>query len=149
MKKIIISTAILFSTFMYSQGTFMRTKQFIKTESLCKAQIWDNDSCKYVYSPLYGSCYDLYEKTDDNDSTILIIVDVANDTNNVFYKVIEELDYKYLHWTFKVKDLVSEEQCYIHIIRSEKRHMVRVDYDYLSILYTDDYWVSYATDEDY
>jgi len=49
MKKIIISAAMLFSTFMYSQE--MRLM-----ESMCKAEVWNSDSSRFEPHELYKDC---------------------------------------------------------------------------------------------
>lgn len=132
MKKIIISVTILLSTFMYSQELQLM-------ETLCKVEVWNNDSSRFESNKSYGSCYGFYEGRDKQDSMILALVDINNTNSVTYYKVYEEMGRKFLHWTYRVRDLNLGQECYFHHIRTGDHNMVRVDYNYYIIRFIDEH----------
>lgn len=139
MKKIIISAAMLFSTFMYSQEMKLM-------ESMCKVKVWNDSTGEYERSSLYDSCYGFYMGVNKQDSLIIAIVDKGNGDDITYYKVYEEMDRKFLHWTYRAKDLSTGIECFIHHFRDGEFNSVRIDYNHYSILFIDDYWEEYGTE---
>jgi hypothetical protein len=142
MKKIIISAAMLFSTFMYSQE--MRLM-----ESMCKAEVWNNSSGQFESHELYKGCYGFYE-TISNDTMILAIAGFSDTTGTdiTYYKVIshQNMVHNDLHWIYKAIQLNTGKECYIHHFRQQYQddysgryyNMVRVDLEHYTIRYIDE-----------
>lgn len=132
MKKIITLVVILLSTFIYSQEDLKLIGSF------CKVEVWNNDSSCFVRSLSHTSCYGFYKGKDQQDSIVMALVDI--NTNNVtYYKMYEEKPRKDLHWTYRVRDLNTGVECYLHYIRGV-HNMVRVDYNNYTIRLINDYW---------
>lgn len=141
MKNIIISVTILFNTFMYSQE--MRLM-----ESMCKVEVFNNDSSRFEPNELYKGCYGFYE-TISNDTIILAIVGFSDTTRTdiTYYKVLshQNMVHNDLHWVYRAIQLNTGEECYIHHFRQQYYeydlgyyNMVRVDLKNYTIRYIDE-----------
>jgi hypothetical protein len=133
MKIIITLVVILLSTFIYSQ------EELKLVESFCKVEVWNNDSSRFERSLSHTSCYAFYEGKDYQDSIVMAVVDI--NTNNVtYYKMYEEMPRKFLHWTYRVRDINTVQECYLHYFRTGEHNMIRVDYINYTIRLINDYW---------
>jgi hypothetical protein len=143
MKKIIISAAMLFSTFMYSQE--MRLM-----ESMCKAEVWNNSSGQFESHELYKGCYGFYFGR-QNDTMIIAIMSLNDVTQSdiTYYKVLsyKNMVHNDLHWLYKAIQMDTGKPCTIHHWRQQyyddytghSYNMVRVDLEHYTIRYTDEH----------
>ena len=144
MKKIIISAAMLFSTFMYSQEMPFRLM-----ESMCKAEVWNSDSSRFEPHELYKDCYGLYFGR-QNDTMIIAIMSLndVTQTDITYYKVLsyKNMVHNDLHWLYKAIQMDTGKPCTIHHWRQQyyddytghSYNMVRVDLENYTIRYTDE-----------
>ncbi len=134
---------LLFSSFLYSQE--MRLM-----ESMCKAEVWNNDSSRFEPHELYKGCYGLYE-TWSNDTMIIAIAGFSDTTGTdiTYYKVLSHKNMvKWeLHWVYRAIQLNTGKECYIHHWRQQyydadftnhTYNMVRVDLEHYTIRYIDE-----------
>jgi hypothetical protein len=137
MKSIATSVLIILSSILFSQE-----KPLTLMESMCKVEVWNTDSSRFEKSTLQYSCYGFYEGRDKDDSLIIAIVNLNDTTKSdvLYYKVYEQLPTKFLHWTYRARDLYDNTECYIHHFRSGENAVIRIDYTYYIVRYTDDYW---------
>jgi hypothetical protein len=135
MKKIIISAAMLFSTFMYSQMSPMEGP-------LCKVEVWNTDSSRFERSSLYESCYNWWESNDFKGNWYIAVSDNMDTTNanTVYFEVYEDVSTEELHWIRKAKQIDTGQECYIHHFRGLEHNMIRIDYSDHSIRFIEDYW---------
>ncbi len=132
--KQLICIICLMSKYSYSQIEFKEYESL-----LCIAQIWNEDSCKYVKYSSKESCYSLWMGNDKQDSVYISIVNYDDSAkDNHYYKVYEELDGGFLHWVYLARDLDTNETVWIHYFRTHPHNVVRVDYSFYSIRYIDD-----------
>jgi hypothetical protein len=143
MKKIIISAAMLFSTFMYSQEMPFRLM-----ESMCKAEVWNSDSSRFEPHELYKDCYGLYFGR-QNDTMIIAIASFKDSTDWTYYKVLsyQNMIKWELHWLYRAIQMDTGMPCTIHHFRQQyyddfdpfhTYNMVRVDLENYTIRYTDE-----------
>ena len=144
MKKIIISAAMLFSTFMYSQDMPLRLM-----ESMCKAEVWNSDSSRFEPHSLYWGCYGLYFGR-QNDTMIIAIANISDTTGTdiTYYKVLsyQNMVKWELHWLYRAIQIDTGMLCTIHHFRQQYYddytghyyNMVRVDLEHYTIRYTDE-----------
>jgi hypothetical protein len=142
MKKIIISAAMLFSTFMYSQEM-----PFTLMESMCKAEVWNSDSSRFEPHELYKDCYGLYFGR-QNDTMIIAIASFKDSTDWTYYKVLsyQNMIKWELHWLYKTIQMDTGKPCTIHHWRQQyyddysghSYNMVRVDLEHYTIRYIDE-----------
>lgn len=129
------------STLIYSQE--MRLM-----ESMCKAEVWNNDSSRFEPNELYKDCYGLYFGR-QND-TMLIAIMSLNDTTRTditYYKVLsyKNMVHNDLHWLYRAIQMDTGKPCTIHHWRSQymadgynSYNMVRIDLENYTIRYIDE-----------
>jgi hypothetical protein len=143
MKKIITILLMILGITSYSQVI-----QFTLMESLCKAEVWNNDSSRFEEHRLYQGCYGLYQGT-QNDTMIIAIGNFRDSTDWTYYKVLSHQNMVHweLHWVYKVIQIGTGMICYIHHFRNQyydsdftnhTYNMVRVDLDRYTIRYIDE-----------
>ena len=139
MKIIIFLFFILLSKLVYSQE--MRLM-----ESMCKAEVWNNDSSRFEPNELYQGCYGLYE-TWIKDTMIIAIVSFKDSTDCTYYKVLshQNMVKNDLHWLYKAIQMDTGKPCTIHHWRSQymddgynSYNMVRIDLENYTIRYIDE-----------
>ena len=117
-------------------------------ESMCKVEVWNNDSSRFERDSLYKDCYGLYEAR--SNDTMYIAMANLNDTTNTdwtYYKVLssQNMVHNELHWLYKAIQMNTGIPCNIHHWRQQYLensysafNMVRIDFEHYTIRYIDE-----------
>lgn len=136
---------LLLNTIVYSQNMPFRLM-----ESMCKAEVWEDDSSRFEPHELYTGCYGLYFGR-QNDTMIIAIIrlDDTTHTDETYYKVLsyQNMVKWELHWVYRAIQINTGKECYIHHFRNQyydegfinhTYNMVRVDLENYTIRYIDE-----------
>jgi hypothetical protein len=125
MKKILISAAMLFSTFMYSQ-----IQKFTLYENFCELEVLDWNKGGWVQiSP--DTCYAFFM----NDNQDMFVIQNYSDSTDVAFYRIYETQNKLFDWKYKSRNEQTKEDIYINYTKDSEYTMLRIDLPKYSFRY--------------
>ena len=140
---------ILTTLFFILLSELVFSQEMRLMESMCKAEVWNNDSSRFEPHELYQGCFGLYE-TWSNDTMIIAIASFKDSTDCTYYKVLshQNMVNMELHWLYKAIQMDTGKPCTIHHWRQQyydedfpnhTYNMVQVDLENYTIRYIDEF----------